>query len=145
MPGRRRRVEFPRNDGSIAGAQVDCLILTPENNGLLVVNRSRFCEAHTRSQTSLSFVNRLPLAVYRTQECDSMKKRQSGMLLIRFRPTAPNTFLVCFQFASCPFLRPCQLGLLAPSRSIAVHAMEKLSRAKSSIRCNFPQLQVPPG
>src|SRR5579859_4313111 len=58
-------VEYPRKDGSIAGAQVRLFDFgNPENNDWLVVNQFTVCEGqHTRRPDIIVFVNGLPLAV----------------------------------------------------------------------------------
>ena len=58
-------VEFARNDGSIAGAQVRVLDFdTPDNNDWLAINQFTVAEGqHTRRPDVVLFVNGLPLAV----------------------------------------------------------------------------------
>jgi type I restriction enzyme R subunit len=58
-------VEYPRPDGSIAGAQARALDFdTPENNDWLAVNQFTVVEGqHTRRPDVVLFVNGLPLAV----------------------------------------------------------------------------------
>jgi type I restriction enzyme R subunit len=58
-------VEYPRKDGSIAGAQVRLFDFEkPESNDWLVVNQFTICEGqHTRRPDIIVFVNGFPLAV----------------------------------------------------------------------------------